>query len=74
MLANTNGRQPASKIMQLNRRIAGIGGRLFTLRPVLDFPVASVSNADEMPPIERQLCGTSTVKIFGASRESVGRF
>ena len=32
--------------------------------PVPDFSVASVSNADEMPPIERQLYGTSTAKIF----------
>ena len=27
------------------------------------FSVASVSNADEMPPIERQLYGTSTERI-----------
>jgi hypothetical protein len=33
-------------------------------RPVSNFSVASVSNTDGMPPIERQLYGTSTVKIF----------
>jgi hypothetical protein len=33
-------------------------------RPVSNFSAASVSNTDGMPPIERQLYGTSTVKIF----------
>jgi hypothetical protein len=36
----------------------------FRCRPISNFSVASVSNTDGMPPIERQLYGTSTVKIF----------
>ncbi len=36
----------------------------FRCIPVSGFSAASVSNADEMPPYERQLYGTSTVKIF----------
>ena len=36
----------------------------FRCRPAPDFSAASVSNAAGIPPIERQLYGTSKVKIF----------